>query len=279
MKYSASVIVSGLAIFLTASAGAEVRKPVDPNGQFARRAGQITQLPSVYEQGLPANEIRGAGNATIISSCRIITNYHVVFGKSKRKDTNKIVMINNRAKGHEVNFAFDIDENGQFKRTVKAKVVGFANYMTTPAGTLGDMAVLELETCLDEKEYAQLDLSMAESRSEVPAGSLMTVSIGQTANGKNQVLVQEGCKSEIVTPIDGLFMANCESVPGMSGSAVYEMGRDKNWHWTGLTTKGTVDHGEVGLIAISAKTIASFLRQSFSEVRKAIAPMARDARQ
>lgn len=279
MKNTTNSIITILAIFVTVSANAQERKPVDPSGPFAKRAGLVRQLDSVYEQGLPANEMKIVGDATIISPCRIITNYHVAFGKSKKTDTKKTVMVKNRSKGHEVNFAFDIDKNGQFKRTVKAKVIGFANYMTTAAGILGDMAVLELETCLDQKEYAQLDLAMAETTSDVPVGALMTVSTGLSADGKNQVLVQQGCRSEVVTPIDGLFMANCESVAGMSGSAIYEMGSDKRWHWTGLTTMRTVDKGEVGLIAINAKTIANFFNQSFGEVPMAIAPMALDDRQ
>ncbi|CAN5613581.1 hypothetical protein BH10BDE1_BH10BDE1_08480 [soil metagenome] len=279
MKNTTNSIITILAIFVTVSANAQERKVADPSGPFARRAGQVTQLASTYDQALPVNERALIGNATIISPCRIITNYHVAFGKSKKEDTKKIVMVKNRAKGHEVNFEFDLDSSGKFRRAVKAKVVGFANYMNTAAGTLGDMAVLEMETCLDQKEYAQLDLAMADSKSDVPVGALMTVSSGKSADGKNQILVQQGCKSEVVTPIDGLFMSNCEVVGGMSGSAVYEMGSDKKWHWTGLTTLRTGDSSDTRLVAINAKTIASFFNQSFGEVPMAIAPMALDDRQ
>ena len=163
--------------------------------------------------------------------------------------------------GHEVNFAFDLDQKtSQFKRNVKAKVVGFANYIDSRRGMLGDMAVLELESCLDQKEYEQLDLLMADSTADVPVGALKTVSVSRDASGRNQILVQEGCNSLDGTPVDGLFIANCEAVPQMSGSAVYEMGKDRKWHWTGLTMiKSNDDDGNNVLVAINAKTIAKFL--------------------
>lgn len=136
----------------TVSAQVSLRKPVDPNNPFAKRSGFVTQVSSVYAQGLPANERALVGNATIISPCRIITNYHVAFGKSKNVETDKIVLTKNRAKGHEVNFAFDLDaKSNEFKRMVKAKVVVFANFINSDRGMLSDMAVLELENCLDQK--------------------------------------------------------------------------------------------------------------------------------
>lgn len=262
MKNTSNKIITILAIFLTVCAEAQERRPVDPSGPFARRAGQITQLDSAYDKPLSKNEVRTVGNATIISPCRLITNYHVAFGKSNMTDNFKAVMIKNRAIGHEVNFSFDIDKAGNFNRTLKAKVVGFANFIKSDAGVLGDIAVLELETCLDETEYCQLDLTMAESRSDVPVGALMTVSTAVDAKGRNYVLVQEGCKSEEVTPIDGLFVANCEAEGGMSGSAIYEMGADKKWHWTGLHAAGNEGNRT---IAINAKRISEFLRMTFGK--------------
>ena len=114
-------------------------------------------------------------------------------------------------------------------------------------GQLGDLAVLELETCLDQKEFEQLDLSMADSTKDVPVGTLMTVSAQQDDNGRTQIVVQQGCKSLEATPVDGLFIADCAAVPGMSGSLVYEMGSDKKWHWTGVTTTGCAHHRPVRL--------------------------------
>jgi hypothetical protein len=279
MVVTSKVILSIVTIFVTVSAPAQERLPVNPAGPLARRAGEVTQLESVYSDSLPADQLRLAGNATIISPCRIITNYHVAFGKAKKVGTERVVFVKDRAKGHEVNFAFDLDQSGHFRRNVKAKVIGFDTFVKSDAGVLGDMAVLELETCLDQKEYAQLDLAMADARSDVPVGALMTVSIGQDDNGKNQVLVQEGCSSAKLTTLIGTFVADCESVPGMSGSAVYEKGKDKKWYWTGLTAKGTVEKdGKTGIIAINAKTIAAFFNKAFGEVPVGIAVMASDDR-
>jgi hypothetical protein len=116
---------------------------------------------------------------------------------------------------------------------------------------------------------------MADSRTEVPVGALMTVSTGIGADGRYQVFAQEGCKSEAVTPIGGLFIADCQSLPGMSGSLVYEKGADTKWHWTGLHARGNANNG---MIAIGAKTIAEFFVQSFGEVPMAMGSIANDDR-
>ena len=108
---------------------------------------------------------------------------------------------------------------------------------------------------------------MADSTKDVPVGTLMTVSAQQDDNGRTQIVVQQGCKSLEATPVDGLFIADCAAVPGMSGSLVYEMGSDKKWHWTGVTTTGRSDAGgETVMIAINAKTIARFFNKAFGEV-------------
>jgi hypothetical protein len=197
-----------------------------------------------------------------ISSCHIITNYHVAFGFAKNTETNKVRLFKNRAIGHEVNVAFELDgKSGEFKKFLRAKVAGFANFIADNRGIRGDMAVLQLERCMDPKDYPNLTLEMAESKSDVPVGDLMTVSTEPDAKGNNLVLVQQGCKSDAMSAIDGLFVANCDAVSGMSGSLVYELGPDNNWHWAGLVTSRIAgDDDKVGLIAINAKTIAAFLR-------------------
>ena len=96
----------------------------------------------------------------------------------------------------------------------------------------------------------------------------MTVSAQQDSRGNTEIVVQQGCKSFEATPVDGLFLADCEVVPGMSGSAVYEMGADKKWRWTGLATKHRSDAaGTKVMLAINAKTIAQFFHKAFGEVQ------------
>lgn len=257
MKISPSSIICTIAILATSLATAEERKPVDPSGPYARRAGRITQLDSAYDQGLPSNELPLTGNAAIIDPCRIITNFHIAFGKSEIVDTGRLIMVRPVKKGREVNFFFDLDTSGNFKRTLKAKVLAFGTYVKTDTGIRGDVTVLELETCLDKKSYEALDLVVPDTQTDGPVGILMTVSVAFTANGKNEVLIQEGCQADKFSPIDGIFLSNCESKAGMSGSIIYELGTDDKWHWTGLHTAG---NGKNRSVAIAAKTIAALLR-------------------
>lgn len=279
MKTSSIAIINVLAIFVTISATAQSRQIVDPNGPLARRTGIITQNDGVYADGLPENEFRMSANATIISPCRIITNFHVAFGKSKRVNpttkVEKVVFFKKIEKGHEVNFSFGVDANGNFKRTMKARVIAFDNFSKTDAGLRGDQTLLELEECLDEKEFAQLDLSMAEAKTPVPVGELMTVSVGLDEDGKHRVFVQQGCRSAVLTLHTGTFPANCESVPGMSGSLIYEMGADNQWHWTGMVANGS---RAGGLVAVNAKAISEFFAKYSIDTPVGILPLANEDR-
>jgi hypothetical protein len=265
----AAQIVAGTAFLINPVFG-QNRKSVDPNEALAKRSGRIGQLESVYRDPLPPGEIPLFANATIISPCRIITNVHVAFGKSIETASGKITLFRERSVGHQVNFAFDVDANtGQFRQEMRATVVAFGNYIRTPRGGLGDIAVLDLARCLDQSEYKALDLRMARTESDVPTGMLMSVSAEQGADGRTRILVEKGCRSEAVTPVDGLFFSNCEAAQGMSGSAVYERDADGAWYWTGLTSqRGRTENSDAALVAINARTIERFLEKSFGSAAR-----------
>lgn len=207
------------------------RKPADPSGPFARLTGQITQTT-------PSDE--GFGNGFIVGAegCHVLTNFHVAFGKSANPTTGEVEMVDNVAIGHAVNFSFDLDpKTGEFRKTIRAKVVEFGNYeLFTSRGFLGDLALLRLESCIG-KDYGQLEIDRPDGGKRLPNGKLMTVSSARV-DGKNEVLVEEGCRARPATAITGMMLSDCESVPGMSGSMILEEGPDRQWRLAGVTTGG-----------------------------------------
>ena len=171
------------------------RKPIDPKGQFAKLAGQITQLPG--------EKTTMWGNAFVVGAegCHILTNFHVVFGK-QMDDSGAVELIDNVDVGHAVNFSFDLDaKSGKFKRTMKAKVVEFGNFEEgTSRGLLGDIALLRLENCLG-KEYGQLEIDRPENGKLLPTGRLMTINVMKDASGKNVMMSQDTCQSLAATVV------------------------------------------------------------------------------
>ncbi len=248
-------------IVLPAAASVSARKPVDPKGQFAKLSGQISQAgsPSVYGNGF----IVGA------EGCHVLTNFHVAFGKSADPKTGEIEMVDNVDVGHTVNFAFDLDaKSGKFKRTLKAKVVEFGNYeFGTSRGFLGDIALLRLETCLG-KEYGQLEIDRPPEGKTLPVGKLTTVSSSLSSEGKNEILIEEGCRADTGTTVTGMMLSYCESVPGMSGSMILEEGQDKKLRLAGVATGGGARvNGKQIAKAIYATVINKFLDSALGEAK------------
>ncbi len=210
----------------------QTRKPVDPQSQFAKLTGQISQVGATG---------RGFGNGFIVGSegCHVLTNFHVAFGKSADAKTGEIEIVENVNVGHTVNFAFDLDAStGEFKRRLLAKVVEFGNYeFNTARGFLGDIALLRLEKCLGH-EYGQLEIDRPAPGKTLPEGLLTTVSSSLDSTGKNVVLVESGCRADTGTTITGMVLSYCETVPGMSGSMILEEGSDKKMRLVALATGG-----------------------------------------
>lgn len=202
-------------VTVPAFAQESVRKPVDPRGQFARLAGEVT-----------APDSQMAGNAFIIGSegCHILTNYHVAFGESVDASGKvKLVGREKRTTERVVNFAFDLDsKTGKFKRNTRAKVVEFGNFQNgTVMGMMGDVALLRLENCAG-KEYGTLPINRPAQGKETPVGKLQTFSVQRSEDGSYKIVSQEQCAADTFTTAVGLFVSNCEIRPGDSGSMVLE---------------------------------------------------------
>lgn len=248
------------------------RKPIDPKGQFAKLAGQITQLPG--------EKATMYGNAFVVGKegCHVLTNFHVAFGK-RVEESGMIELIENVDVGHTVNFSFDLDaKSGKFKRTMKAKVVEFGNYEEgTSRGLLGDIALLRLESCLG-KEYGQLEIDRPENGKLLPTGRLMTINVMKDEQGKNVMMSQDVCQSLAATVVTGTISTNCEAPGGASGSMILEEGKDGKFRLVGLTTRGgTLRTDEKFSQALYASTINKFLDPILGgEAPIAISPLADD---
>ena len=272
-KIAVQTINCALAAVIAAPAVADVspRKQVDPKGAFAKLTGQIEQVGAT----------NGAyGNAFIVGAdgCHVLTNFHVAFGKSVDAKTGQIELVDDVNVGHTVNFSFDLDsKTGKFKRSLKAKVVEFGNYEAdTSRGFLGDIALLRLENCVG-KEYGNLEIDRPASEKRVASGRLMTVSASRNTSGKNEILVEEGCRADSATSVTGMMLSNCIGVPGMSGSMQLEEGSDKKWRLAGLTTNlSSYADGTPVTKSIYAKVINKFLDSALGEAPLAIAPIADD---
>lgn len=253
-------------------ADVSARKPIDPKGQFAKLAGQITQLPG--------EKSTMWGNAFVVGSegCHILTNFHVAFGKSKDQD-GVLELVENVDVGHTVNFSIDLDaKTGKFKRTLKAKVVEFGNFEDgTSRGLLGDIALLRLENCLG-KEYAQLEIDRPEKGKLLPTGRLTTINVMRDEQGKNVMMSQENCQSLAATTVTGVITTNCEAPGGASGSMILEEGKDGKFRLVGLTAKGgAFKTGEKISQALYASTINKFVDPILGgEAPIAISPLADD---
>ena len=255
MQIVRNILAIILSVAFVASEAQEVqRRPVNPQGPFAKLTGQITQV-------VPTDDGYGNGFIVGVKGCHLLTNFHVAFFKSTDPQTGKLEMVDNTEVGYTVNFAFDLEsKTGKFKRTTKAKVVEFGNFEEgTSQGFLGDMALLRLETCLG-KEYGQLEIDRPVVPKTLPNGNLMTVSSSRNASGKNEVLVEEGCRARTATPVIGMMLSNCEAVPGMSGSMILEEGADKKWRLAGISSSiGAIVNGKHISKAIYASEINKFL--------------------
>ena len=240
-------------IAIPAIADVTARKPIDPKSPYAKLTGQITQLVATDD---------GFGNGFVVGAdgCHVLTNFHVAFGKSTDAKTGEIELVDRVEVGHTVNFAVDVDaKSGKFQRTIKAKVVEFGNYEAgTSRGFLGDMALLQLETCLG-KEYGDLPIDRPTAGKNLPTGRLMTVSSSRNSSGKNEVLSEVGCQARAATTITGMMLSNCEIVPGMSGSMILEE-VDNEWRLAGISTEGgaVVDGRQISK-AIYASAVNRFL--------------------
>ena len=246
------LLVGITATLLSVVAVAQSRQPVDPMSPFAKLTGQLSQTPGSS----------AFGNAFIVGQdgCHILTNFHVAFGKSKDPKTGEIKFVDNIDVGHTVYFAFDLDaRTGKFQRTMKAKVVEYGDYEAgTAPGMLGDIALLRLETCLGPK-YAGIEIDRPAPGKRVPTGELMTISSSRDASGKNEVLVEEGCHALPFTAVTGIILASCESVPGMSGAMILELGEDQKWRLAGMNIGRSTGGGKQPSKVLYASAINKFL--------------------
>ena len=256
-----SVLILTLASF-AAPAGAQdpVRKPVAPDGPFARLIGLITQIGAKGEE---------YGNGFVVGSegCHVLTNFHVAFGKSVDRKTGEIEMVDDVEVGHTVNFEFKLDrKTGTFQNSLKAKVVEFGNYESgTSHGFLGDLALLRLEKCLGA-QYGHLEIDRPAAGKTLPTGQLMTVGASRSSLGKVEIAVEEGCRARSATPVIGMMLSNCEIVGGMSGSMILEEGADKRWRLAGVSTSaGAHVNGKQISKAIYATAINKFLNGQLSK--------------
>ena len=228
--------------------GAALAQPLDLHFQsIAKSLGMVTR-----------EGVRGSGNAVIIDRCFIMTNFHVVFGRSKDPVTGIIEIDDNPAVGSRVSFAYDRDpDTNALRRRTQGTVVWFGDYARgVGRGMVGDIAILKLDACV-ESDFVNVVLDTPTDGQRVPAGSLVMLSLQRGPDGGATIRYMPTCLSWPATIVTGVFVANCESIPGISGSMLLSSERaDGKWRMAGMVTDGRLfADGSKATYAIYAKAL------------------------
>ncbi len=258
-------LLLAIALMACALAHAETsgRKVVDPKSvPYGHIAGELT-IP-----GKP----RLVANAFLVGAegCHIIANYHSVFADNIDPVTKKINLVKPRsvrAPGYEVDFAFDLDgSTGKFQRRAKAVAIELGGFeQDTTEGLTQDMVLLRLNTCAG-KSFAGPELDHPEPLEFVPTGKLTTISTRRKDKDTAELLVESGCVSAEKTTTAGLFLSNCYSKAGMSGSMVLETGVDGTARLVGITSRsGVFSDGPSYSIAVHSSSITPFVEYVLGE--------------
>ena len=211
----------------------------------ARAQGDPDAIPfkkGVGELSQHGNAQRFRANGVIVmDGCHVATNFHAAFGLSKSPH-GKIELVPDEeiAVGHQVDFAFDLDEmSGRFRQLVKAEVVAFRAYDDESIeGLLGDRALRKIVGCPAGGFAPVPTFDMTLSETALPTGKLMTISTRRTLEGKNEFVVEKGCKAAGESPVTGLVFMDCQARDGASGSLVLEQ-TGNSWRYAAMMTMKT----------------------------------------
>ena len=132
-------------------------------------------------------------------------------------------MVDKVETGHVVEVGVDLNgDTGKFGRTLKARVVEFKNYSRSKGrGFLkNDLAMLRLDECLGNA-YGLARFEMPDKSIKVPRTVLSTLSLTRTSAATTGLFYEAQCVAGATTPIAGLFMQTCDTIPGMSGSPIF----------------------------------------------------------
>jgi Trypsin-like peptidase domain len=200
-----------------------------------RRAQRDPTLPIFRSVGLLHHAKTGAGGtAFLVSSCHIVTAYHVAFMNGRNPRTGA-AEISPRI-GHTADFLVGPDPRvaSKFAAKTRATVVAFGLFSKSDFhGMAGDWAILRLNRCLG-KTYGYLRYARPDRGTPMPTGELMTVGFPRSRPSQPGITVESGCKARDHGPVAELVGVDCAFESGMSGGPVLERQSDGRWLVVGL---------------------------------------------
>ena len=204
-----------------------------------RREQRDGRLPIFRSVGMLVHPgAGGGGTAFLVSSCHIVTAFHVAFRQGRTTVDGETV----HAKvGQAAEFVIGPDpvSPGTFASHSRATVVAFGNFSVGSFdGTAGDWAILKLDECLG-KRFGFLNLAHPGRDGPMPRGELMTVGFPRSRAKEPGITVETGCRARDHGPVAGLIGVDCAFEAGMSGGPVLEKQSNGSWLVVGLIQQAT----------------------------------------
>jgi hypothetical protein len=204
-----------------------------------RREQRDSSLPIFRSVGMLVHpEAGGGGTAFLVSSCHIVTAYHVAFPRGRSNVAGETVRAKVR-QAAEFIIGPDPAAPGTFATHSRATVVAFGNFSAGSFhGMAGDWAILKLDECLGKK-FGFLKFARPGRHSPMPRGELMTVGFPRSRANEPGITVETGCRARDHGPVPGLVGVDCAFEAGMSGGPVLERQSDDSWLVVGLIQQAT----------------------------------------
>jgi V8-like Glu-specific endopeptidase len=164
------------------------------------------------------NRNEGSGTAFLVSSCHVLTNYHVLYARHRPDRWEKFQFVYGEADSPRV----------EFLTSVSASPVVLGTYYEGTR-TCEDFALLELETCLGA-EYSYVDLlPLSLDEVQVLQGEASAVGLGVSSAGYpdteawDHVSVDRACTVDPAMHAGDVeaYSTTCNSVNGVSGGPLF----------------------------------------------------------
>jgi len=256
LKTTAKFFIATLIMFNAASAlsAERMRTQIAPSAH---------PLAKIIARVSPVGSTTIAGNGFVVggNGCHVLTNFHVAFAKGLDA-AGDIEWVTPIAPGHPVEIKVDLNADGTHMRTLEGRVVEYLNYDTDDMfGRSNDLAMIKLDDCLG-KEYGIARFELPERTVHVPDTEISTLSLSSISPEKSALYIEKDCVAGSRSPIAGLFVHGCKSIPGMSGSPIFRNDTDGGFTIVGVTTGQIKPEGRPGLnYAIFSSIVTPFVRR------------------
>jgi V8-like Glu-specific endopeptidase len=208
---------------LLSSAAEEIQSQtsVDQRIDLNRNSPEYKQLNAIGVVTVPS--VKAFGTGFLVDACHVVTNKHVVFGKTGTPKTGAKVAFSAGETG---------DKNKPFVESmVDGKVIAHGKFDGTVSSENSDWVVVKLSKSIGDKlgyiPLYQMDFKKMVGRPVSTAGFPGS----KTQNGKDFSKIYGDLNCKITaTSIYGFMFHTCQATPGQSGSPVVSKGNDGKYY-------------------------------------------------